>query len=50
MDIPTWLTPAMVLASALWIVRQIRRLGERVALLEGSIVRWQVGTAGRADR
>ena len=49
MDIPTWITPAMVSVSALWIVREIRNVGERLAHLEGRIVRWQDRTAGRAD-
>ena len=49
MDIPAWITPAMVLATALWIVREVRSLGERLAHLEGRIVRWQDRTAGRAD-
>ena len=49
MDIPTWITPALVLASALWIVREVRCLGERLAHLERHIVRWQDRTAGRAD-
>lgn len=50
MDIPTWITPAMVLAAALWIVREVRSLGERLAHLEGRIVGWQDRTAGRPDR
>ena len=35
-DWPDWVTPAMVLAASLWIVREVRALGERLAHLEGA--------------
>ena len=44
---PDWLTPAMVLAAAIWIVREVRALGERLAHLEGRIVGWQDRTPGK---
>ena len=47
MVLPDWLTPAMILAASLWIVREVRTLGERLAHLEGRIVGWQDRTAGR---
>ena len=37
-DWPDWVTPAMVLAASLWIVREVRALGERLAHLEGRIL------------
>ena len=40
-DWPDWVTPAMVLAASLWIVREVRALGERLAHLEGRILGWQ---------
>lgn len=53
MEWPPWVTPAMILAAALWIVREIRTLGERLAHLEGRITGWQDCNAGaptiRAD-
>ena len=45
-DWPDWVTPAMVLAAAIWIVREVRALGERLAHLEGRILGWQDRTAG----
>ena len=44
---PDWLTPAMVLATAIWIVREVRALGERLAHMEGRIVGWQDRTPGK---
>ena len=41
MEWPPWVTPAMILAAALWTVREIRTLGERLAHLEGRITGWQ---------
>ena len=46
MEWPPWVTPAMILAAALWIVREIRTLGERLAHLEGRITGWQDRSAG----
>lgn len=43
---PPWVTPAMILAAALWIVREVRVLGERMASLEGRILGWQDRSAG----
>lgn len=45
-DIPSWLTPAMILAGFLWTVREIRALGERLSHLEGRILGWQDRSAG----
>jgi hypothetical protein len=45
-DWPDWVTPAMVLAASLWIVREVRALGERLAHLEGRILGWQDRRAG----
>ena len=45
-DWPDWVTPAMVLAGSLWIVREVRALGERLAHLEGRILGWQDRSAG----
>ena len=45
-DWPDWVTPAMVLAASLWIVREVRALGERLAHLEGRILGWQDRSAG----
>ena len=54
MEWPPWVTPAMILAASLWIVREIRSLGERLAHLEGRITGWQDRSAGaptiRTDR
>lgn len=36
----------MILAAAIWIVREIRALGERLAHLEGRITGWQDRSAG----
>jgi hypothetical protein len=46
-ELPEWLTPAMVLAAAIWIVREVRVLGERLAHLEGRIVGWQDRSPGK---
>ena len=40
-DWPDWVTPAMVLAASLWIVREVRAVGERLAHLEGRIFGWR---------
>jgi len=45
-DWPDWVTPAMVLAASLWIVREVRALGERLAHLEKRILGWQDRSAG----
>ena len=45
-DWPDWVTPAMVLAASLWIVREVRAVGERLAHLEGRILGWQDRSAG----
>ena len=51
MDWPPWVTPAMILAAAIWIVREIRTLGERLAHLEGRIDHRLAGPQRRsADR
>ena len=42
-DWPDWVTPAMVLAASLWIVREVRALGERLAHLEGRILGYGFG-------
>ena len=46
MEWPPWVTPAMILAAALWIVREIRTLGERLAHLQGRITGWQDRNSG----
>lgn len=50
MEWPPWITPAMVLGTFLWLMREIRSLADRLATVEGRIASIEGRLQGWQDR